>query len=284
MERLWSDLHRVLVPMYVEFRKRLTTLAIAEKDDRTLLTEADIAVEQAIVSLIREYDGSASIVAEESGTNVSGPKRSGVDRRVWVIDPIDGTSEFVRSDRTEFCSVVCLLEDMRPTATFILAPELGLGRTPITVTASTRDGTIHVNGDEVEFPPVRPLGRTASVTRSKSEPPRSFESAMLTAGYQMKVRTTSQTLDMVRTALDMSELVGPEFRSFDLFYRRKQKVWDGLAGMCLGETLGLPIRNREGAAVLPLATATLTQREPTFDSTIMGIPEAVEWFLSLDPS
>jgi hypothetical protein len=95
---------------------------------------------------------------------------------------------------------------------------------------------------------------------------------MLTAGYQLKVRTTSQTLDMVRTALDMSELVGPEFRSFDLFYRRKQKIWDGLAGMCLGETLSLPITNREGTAVLPLATATLTQSEPTFDSTIMGIP------------
>jgi hypothetical protein len=79
LERLWSDLQRVLVPMYVEFRRRLTTLAIAEKDDKTLLTEADIVVEQAIVSLIREYDGSASIVAEESGTSVYEAKRSGAD-------------------------------------------------------------------------------------------------------------------------------------------------------------------------------------------------------------
>ena len=67
------------------------------------------------------------------------------------------------------------------------------------------------------------------LTRSKDEPSRSLESGLAKIGYQLKTRTTSQTLDMVRTALDIAEFTDPPLPQFRLFVRTNQKVWDGLA-------------------------------------------------------
>jgi hypothetical protein len=86
---------------------------------------------------------------------------------------------------------------------------------------------------------------------------------------------------MVRTAIDLSPYSDAVPAHFELFYRPKQKIWDGLAGLCLGETVGLRTADHTGAARVPVDVATLRQAEPTFDSTILGPPEAVEWFLKL---
>ncbi|MFV2103221.1 hypothetical protein [Micromonospora sp. LOL_024] len=51
---------------------------------------------------------------------------------------------------------------------------------------------------------------------------------MIEAGYTLTTRTTSQTLDMLRTALDLTDLA-PDTPRFGLFYRLRQKVWDSRA-------------------------------------------------------
>ncbi|GGM40251.1 hypothetical protein GCM10011608_26320 [Micromonospora sonchi] len=250
----------------------------AGEADHTLLTEADLAIEELIISRIRAVDPAARVLAEESG---SGTWRPGLDEepeRIWVIDPIDGTAEFVDPRSAEFCSVVCLLERREPVAALIVAPELGADRTPIVVVASRAVGTIAVNGRPAAY--TNEPSRVASLTRSaRSEAP-PHETAMVAAGYTLKTRTTSQTLDMLRTALDLTDLAADTPR-FDLFYRPRQKVWDGLAGLCLGEIVGLMSADVNGTRHLPVSMETLAQPEPTFASTVMGRPEAVKWFVEL---
>ena len=69
---------------------RNLSLVVERKADRTEVTVADRGAENAIRSLIaieRPYDG---ILGEEHGT------RQGTSGYRWIIDPIDGTSNYVR--------------------------------------------------------------------------------------------------------------------------------------------------------------------------------------------
>ncbi|EWM65546.1 MULTISPECIES: inositol monophosphatase family protein [unclassified Micromonospora] len=280
LEQLWSELTTELLDILAANRSRIAELDVREKADQTLLTEADLAVEQLIMAKIRALDPAARVLAEESG---SGSWRPGIDEepaRIWIIDPIDGTAEFVHPRSAEFCSVVCLLEQRTPVAALIVAPELGTGRTPVVVQASRADSTILVNGRPAMLNNHSEPALVASLTRSSGSEAPPYESAMVKAGYRLKTRTTSQTLDMLRTALDLTDHVDGAPR-FDLFHRKQQKVWDGLAGLCLGEIVGLMCTDGEGNKRLPVSIDTLAQPEPAFASTVMGRPEAVKWFVEL---
>jgi 3'(2'), 5'-bisphosphate nucleotidase len=274
--KFWDELASDLERDFRDYRARLRQLHVSIKTDSTLLTEADVAVEQMIVDRIREIDPNPVIVAEEDER--TGLRKEVLDNpsRIWVIDPIDGTAEFVNPESREFCSVVCLLEDRTPVAAFVLAPELGRDATAMLITASVPDGRIEVNGKDSR----RSGGaRWASLTRSKTESPRPYEEELAQLGYRLKTRTTSQTLDMVRTALDISALTDLELPQFGLFARTRQKVWDGLAGLCLGKAAGLASADASGNERLPVGVEILSQPEPVFRSTIMGDEELVSWLL-----
>jgi 3'-phosphoadenosine 5'-phosphosulfate (PAPS) 3'-phosphatase len=58
-----------------------------------------------------------------------------------------------------------------------------------------------------------------------------------------------------------------------------QKVWDGLAGLCLGQASGLVSVDAAGNNRLPVDVDILSRPEPLFNSTIMGDEELVTWFL-----
>ncbi len=63
---------------------------ITMKGEINLVTEADIAAETAIVASLQEDAPDIAIMAEESaGDNPEQP-----DGRVWIIDPLDGTTNF----------------------------------------------------------------------------------------------------------------------------------------------------------------------------------------------
>jgi myo-inositol-1(or 4)-monophosphatase len=68
--------------------KRLDTIKIAEKQPNDFVTEVDQRVEQEIISIIHKAYPSHGILGEEGG-EVKG------DDYQWIIDPIDGTRNFI---------------------------------------------------------------------------------------------------------------------------------------------------------------------------------------------
>jgi 3'(2'), 5'-bisphosphate nucleotidase len=116
------------------------------------------------------------------------------------------------------------------------------------------------------------------LTRSQGAESLDVDESAEASGYRLKTRTTSQTLDMVRTATDLSALTEPVLPQFELFHRREQKLWDGVAGLALGRATGLRDCDETGAA-LPLGPEFLSAPTPVFPSTVMGRPETVAWFL-----
>lgn len=66
------------------------TVKIEEKRDKTLVTEADIAIEQKIREYAKQVDPDLSVLGEEHGIT-----ENDSDKKL-IIDPIDGTVNFIR--------------------------------------------------------------------------------------------------------------------------------------------------------------------------------------------
>lgn len=65
-------------------------LNVQEKRDRSLVTDADLAAEQVVLGCLREAFPEDNILSEETG--VTGPSSG----RQWIVDPLDGTTNFSR--------------------------------------------------------------------------------------------------------------------------------------------------------------------------------------------
>ncbi|NHN90666.1 inositol monophosphatase [Acetobacter sicerae] len=88
-----------------------------QKSAQDWLTEADGAVEAFISRRMAALFPDDGFQGEEEGATRSGSLR-------WVVDPIDGTSNFARG-RNRWCVSLGLLEDDRPVAGIVCAPALG---------------------------------------------------------------------------------------------------------------------------------------------------------------
>ena len=95
---------------------------VRQKEDSTPVTEADLAAERVIVAMLREAFPDIPIVSEETapadGFAPPGP-------RFWVVDPLDGTKEFVARNG-EFAVCIGLIESGRPVLGVVHGPALGV--------------------------------------------------------------------------------------------------------------------------------------------------------------
>lgn len=95
-------------------RFEATDLSINSKPDMTPVSDADLECER----VLREMIGSEEILGEEFGGSVQ------FTGRQWVIDPIDGTKNFVRGVPV-WATLIALLVDGIPVVGVVSAPALG---------------------------------------------------------------------------------------------------------------------------------------------------------------
>lgn len=94
-------------------------LAVEEKDDRTPLTEADRASHEIIASALRARYPEIPCISEE-GKGVAYEERTGWER-FWLVDPLDGTKEFIRGE-PDFTVNIALVEEGLAVLGVVYAP------------------------------------------------------------------------------------------------------------------------------------------------------------------
>jgi 3'(2'), 5'-bisphosphate nucleotidase len=95
--------------------------SVVEKADASPVTEADHLAEALIVPALRALLPGVPVVAEES---VSAGDLPQVGENFWLVDPLDGTKEFI-SRNGEFTVNVALIENGLPVLGVVLAPAIG---------------------------------------------------------------------------------------------------------------------------------------------------------------
>ena len=88
-----------------------TDFDVQSKSDESPLTLADLASQQRIAAGLKALTPAIPIISEEDGLPDFAQRAQW--RRYWLIDPLDGTKEFV-SRNGEFTVNIALIEDNRP--------------------------------------------------------------------------------------------------------------------------------------------------------------------------
>ena len=96
------------------------TFSVMRKADKSEVTEIDRATETSITNILRAERPEHSVYGEEHG--IVGPSDA---KFQWVIDPIDGTSNFVRGVPI-WASLIALVYDNVPVLGVVSAPAMNM--------------------------------------------------------------------------------------------------------------------------------------------------------------
>ncbi|MFO1051964.1 MAG: inositol monophosphatase family protein [Planctomycetota bacterium] len=111
---------------------------------RELVTAADRAAEQAVVGTILEARPLDAVLAEEGALTPAGAASRSADH-LWIVDPLDGTTNFVHN-LPWFCVAVALWHRGSPLCAVVEAPRLGKVWSAARGAGAWRDGMrIHVS-------------------------------------------------------------------------------------------------------------------------------------------
>ncbi|MGQ0479266.1 inositol monophosphatase family protein [Lactiplantibacillus plantarum] len=227
-----------------------THLTVAEKTSRRdLVTNVDHSNENFLVRQIRALDPVAKILAEEG----TGDQVTDMNGHVWIVDPIDGTMNFVHQ-RNHFAMMVGLYVDGKPTLGYIfdvMANKLYAGGPEVGVTlngellAAPADVDLSAGLFGASAPLLIQDRFNMQTIIAKSLGPR----IMGSAGIQI-----SQVL--------AGELVG---------YLSYLRPWDFAAGRVLAESLGLVVSRVDGNPVNMLSSGAVLIATKRAQRSILAI-------------
>jgi myo-inositol-1(or 4)-monophosphatase len=182
----WQVLHRAIRLAGAEALKIAANgFEIHTKADRSPVTTADWAVNDILQRHLLDAFPGDGWLSEESPDSAARLDK----RRVWVIDPIDGTSAFIRRE-PEFCISAALVEAGLPILAAVLNPSTD------ELFAAVRGGGLRLNDQPVpthdeafDHPPTialspweQQLGRFQTIaTRMRGRPMRSIAWALALA-------------------------------------------------------------------------------------------------------
>jgi myo-inositol-1(or 4)-monophosphatase len=143
-----TDLARQAGALLLRSYERLER--IDYKSKRDVVTDADYASERLVLDAIRAAYPDDALLAEESGHHASRGRGARARRRVWVVDPLDGTVNYANGIPF-YCVSIGLVADDRPVVGVVLDPARD------DCYAATVDGAATLNGTTVRCSPKQSL-------------------------------------------------------------------------------------------------------------------------------
>jgi myo-inositol-1(or 4)-monophosphatase len=196
---------------------------VEKKGAIDLVTEVDLASERAIVQLIRAVYPDHTILAEESGVI------PGRDAYEWIIDPLDGTTNYAHHLPEFSLSIAFALEgDLVFGA--VLNPVIG------ELFCGTRGEGATVNGLPIRVSTTKILGESLLVTGF----PYNLQSILrpLICRFERCLTATQGVRRLGSAALDLCYVACGRF---DGFWEQNLAPWDTAAGVVIAQEAGATI-------------------------------------------
>lgn len=201
-----------------------------EKGPSDLVTQADLAAQEAIKSVILGHFPDHQFVGEEDAGK--GLLKA---EKCWIVDPLDGTTNFVHQV-PHYAASIALAERGVPTVGVIFDP---VSRECF---SATRGGGAYLNG-----------------TRLRTSPANELAQAIVAASFSARVDPSSPEIDQFKSALLNCQAVRRTGSAalnlcyvaagrFDAFWALSTKAWDVAAGVLLVEEAGGTVTDLAGRA------------------------------------
>jgi myo-inositol-1(or 4)-monophosphatase len=187
-----------------------------------LVSEADLAAERAIRDVLARRRPDDAILGEEGGETGSGELR-------WVVDPLDGTINFLFGIPIFAVSVAC--EDATGVlAGIVLDPNLD------ECFAATRSGNATVNGVVINGSERSELATSLVATGF------GYDAAVRSRQAAVVARVLPRVRDIRRGGAAAVDLCWCACGRLDAYYERGVNVWDIAAGSLICARAGLAVR------------------------------------------
>ena len=225
-ENLMKEVKSWVLEAASQIKEKLKSpILVEEKSNRhDLVTNVDKETEAFLVGKIRQYYPDDQILGEEGlGDEVTSAKG-----RVWIIDPIDGTLNFVKQQEN-FCIMIGIFEDEKPLLGFIydvMKDEFVYG--------GSQTG-VFINGEKLPAP--KDL---------------SLEEGLVGLNGVMFAKNIlkAQEIGLKAVGVRILGCAGLDFlsvlRGNQVAYLSNLAPWDFAAGVALGEPLGLKCSKLNG--------------------------------------
>jgi myo-inositol-1(or 4)-monophosphatase len=199
----------------------------AKSTPTDLVSDADLAAESAIRALLAERRPDDSILGEEGGASGDGELR-------WIVDPLDGTVNFLFGIPVFAVSVAC--ED----ASGAVA---GVVLDPIRQEcfAATRSGLPSLNGQPIRVPDRAERLELAMVATGFG-----YDAAVRARQAEVVSRVLPRVRDIRRAGAAAIDLAWTACGRYDAFYERGLHAWDMAAGGLIAGRAGLEVRELVG--------------------------------------
>jgi myo-inositol-1(or 4)-monophosphatase len=187
-----------------------------------LVSDADVAAESAIRSVLERRRPGDAILGEEGGATGEGDLR-------WIVDPLDGTINFLFGIPAFAVSVAC--EDAA-------GPIAGIVLDPLREEcfAATRSGPATLNGRPIEASHGDDLG-TAMVATGFG-----YDSRVRVRQAEVVTRVLPRVRDIRRVGAAALDLAWCACGRLDAYYERGVHQWDVSAGTLIAARAGLEVR------------------------------------------
>jgi len=195
---------------------------IKMKGDIDLVTEADISAETAIIASLNEDAPGITIMAEESYDGQADTKHG----KVWVIDPLDGTTNFAHGIPI-FAVSIALMENERPIVGVIYCPMQD------ELFCTSLGGGAWLNGRLIEVTETDLLLQSLVATGF----PYNIHDRLETVIRQMQ-KVLPKVRDIRRCGAAAVDLAYLACGRLDGFWELDLKPWDTAAGCLLVEEAG----------------------------------------------
>jgi len=200
-----------------------------------LVSDADLAAESAIRSVLGARRPGDAILGEEGGETGEGELR-------WVVDPLDGTINYLYRIPAFAVSIAC--EDASGTLA-------GVVLDPIAEECfeATRSGEPMLNGE-----PIRADGRAESLDLAMVATGFNYDVAVRARQADVVQRLLPRVRDIRRVGAAALDLCWCACGRYDAYFERGLNPWDVAAGTLIASRAGLTIRDLAPAEGEPAGT------------------------------
>jgi myo-inositol-1(or 4)-monophosphatase len=208
--------------------------ALASKSTPTdLVSEADLASERLIRERLARARPADGILGEEGGGT------DGTSGFTWIVDPLDGTVNFLFSI-PQWCVSVAVADDRGSLVGAIYDPcrdELF---------SATRDGAALLNGAPIAASKRTELSSALVATGF------AYDADVRAAQAEVFARLLPRVRDIRRFGAAALDLAWTACGRYDAYFERTTKPWDIAAGTLVCERAGLTVRELPERQALPL--------------------------------
>ena len=200
-----------------------------------LVSEADLAAESAIRSVLGGRRPGDAILGEEGGETGEGELR-------WVVDPLDGTINYLYRIPAFAVSIACESAD-GTLAGVVLDPISGERF------EATRSGSPTLNGE-----PIRRDGHAESLDLAMVATGFNYDAAVRARQAGVVARLLPRVRDIRRVGAAALDLCWCACGRYDAYYERGLNPWDVAAGSLIASRAGLTVRDLAPGDGVPAGT------------------------------